>query len=235
MDSNLRCGPQGSQTQMPRRTRQELSKHVNHSDLRLQEHLRHPINCWENKHTNIYAYIYIYKHIWKEIESEVTQPCPTLCKPMDYSLPLSSVCEIFQARVLEWVAISFSRGSSRLRDRTRVSCTVERCFTSESPGKSRTHIHVYIMSGECVISLVLSHHVKNLKPSDRPSALSSRTDPVGQISGAAQFYLENKRKIPPRGMRACRPKRHEKKRRESEPRPLGSSLYALLLPRACPM
>ena len=154
---------------------------------------------------------------------------------MDYSLPLSSVREIFQARVLEWVAISFSRGSSRLRDWTRVSCTVDRCFTSESPGKSRTHIHVYIMSGECVISLVLSHHIKNLKPSDRPSALSSRTDPVGQISGAAQFYLENKRKIPPRGMRACRPKRHEKKRRESEPRPLGSSLYALLLPRACPM
>ena len=38
--------------------------------------------------------------------------CPTLCNPMDCSLPGSSVHGIFQARVLEWVAISFSRGSS---------------------------------------------------------------------------------------------------------------------------
>ena len=42
-------------------------------------------------------------------ESEVTQSCPTLCDPMDYSLPGSSIRGIFQARVLEWVAISFSR------------------------------------------------------------------------------------------------------------------------------
>ena len=42
-------------------------------------------------------------------ESEVAQLCPTLCDPMDCSLPGSSVHGIFQARVLEWVAISFSR------------------------------------------------------------------------------------------------------------------------------
>ena len=41
-------------------------------------------------------------------ESEVTQSCPTLCDPMDCSLPGSSVHGIFQARVLEWVAIAFS-------------------------------------------------------------------------------------------------------------------------------
>ena len=41
-------------------------------------------------------------------ESEVAQLCPTLCDPIDYSLPGSSVHGIFQARVLEWVAISFS-------------------------------------------------------------------------------------------------------------------------------
>ena len=45
-------------------------------------------------------------------ESEVAQLCPTLCEPMDCSLPGFSVHGIFQARVLEWVAISFSRGSS---------------------------------------------------------------------------------------------------------------------------
>ena len=47
-------------------------------------------------------------------------------------LPGSSVHGIFQARVLEWVAISFSRGSSQPRDRTQVSCTAGRCFTEES-------------------------------------------------------------------------------------------------------
>ena len=48
---------------------------------------------------------------------------------MDCSLPGSSVHGIFQAIVLEWIAISFSRGSSRPRDRTRVSHIVDRCFT----------------------------------------------------------------------------------------------------------
>ena len=43
--------------------------------------------------------------------SEVTQSCPTLCDPMDCNLPGSSVRGIFQAGVLEWVAIAFSRGS----------------------------------------------------------------------------------------------------------------------------
>ena len=64
-----------------------------------------------------------------ESESEVAQSCPTLRYPMDYILPGSSVHGIFQARVLEWVAVSFSRGSSRPRDQTRVSCTAGRHFT----------------------------------------------------------------------------------------------------------
>ena len=48
--------------------------------------------------------------------SEVAQSCPTLSDPMDCSLPGSSVHGVFQARVLEWGAISFSRGSSQPRD-----------------------------------------------------------------------------------------------------------------------
>ena len=55
--------------------------------------------------------------------------CPTLCDPMDCSLPGSSIHGIFQAKVLEWVAISFSRGSSWPRDQTRVSHIVGRCST----------------------------------------------------------------------------------------------------------
>ena len=54
---------------------------------------------------------------------------------MDCSLPRSSVHGIFQARVLEWVAISFSRGSSPPRDQTWVSRIVGRRFTIEPPGK----------------------------------------------------------------------------------------------------
>ena len=46
-----------------------------------------------------------------DIESEVAQSCLTLCDPVDYSLLGSSVHGILQARILEWVAICFSRGS----------------------------------------------------------------------------------------------------------------------------
>ena len=62
-------------------------------------------------------------------ESEVSQLCPTLSDPMDCSLPGSSVHGIFQAIILEWIAISFSKESSRPRDRTRVSHIVDRRFT----------------------------------------------------------------------------------------------------------
>ena len=64
-----------------------------------------------------------------ESESEVAQSCLTLCDPMDCSPPGSSVHGIFQAGVLEWVAVSFSKGSSQPRDRTQVSHTAGRCFT----------------------------------------------------------------------------------------------------------
>ena len=72
-----------------------------------------------------------------ESESEVAQSCPTLCDPMDFSLPGFSIHGILQARVLECVAISFSKGSSRPRDWTRVSHIPGRCFnlwaTREAP------------------------------------------------------------------------------------------------------
>ena len=52
----------------------------------------------------------------------VAQLCPTLCDPMDCSLPGSSVHGILLARILEWVAMPSSRGSSQPRDQTGVSC-----------------------------------------------------------------------------------------------------------------
>ena len=59
----------------------------------------------------------------------VVQLCTTLCNPVNYSPPGSSVNGILQARIMEWVAIPFSRGSSWLRDRPPVSCIAGRFFT----------------------------------------------------------------------------------------------------------
>ena len=58
--------------------------------------------------------------------SEVGQSCPTPLDPMDCKLPCSSIHGIFQARILEWVAISFSRRSFQPRNWTQVSCIVGR-------------------------------------------------------------------------------------------------------------
>ena len=62
------------------------------------------------------------------------QSCPTLCDPMDCS-PLSfSVHGIIQTRILEWVAIPFSRGSSQPRNWTQVSCIIGRFYCLSSQG-----------------------------------------------------------------------------------------------------
>ena len=60
---------------------------------------------------------------------KVAQSCPTLCNPMDCSLPGSSVHRILQARILKWVTIPFSRGSSQPRDQTQVSHIAVKFFT----------------------------------------------------------------------------------------------------------
>ena len=65
---------------------------------------------------------------WIACESEVAQLCLILCDPVDCSLPGSSVHGILQASILEWVAISLSRGSSWPRDRSWVSCIGGRRF-----------------------------------------------------------------------------------------------------------
>ena len=66
--------------------------------------------------------------IWCDV-TLVTQSCPTLCDPMDCSLPGSSVLGIFQARTLEWLAIAFSRGCPQPRNWSRVSHSAGTVFT----------------------------------------------------------------------------------------------------------
>ena len=65
----------------------------------------------------------------EKVQVLVAQLCPSLWDTMDCSLQGSSVHEILQARILEWATIPFSRGSSRLRDWTRVSCIASGFFT----------------------------------------------------------------------------------------------------------
>ena len=83
-----------------------------------------------------------------------TQSCLTLCDPMDCSPPGFSVHGILQARILECVAISFSRGSSRPRDQTHVSCIAGGLFTTEPPGKPHSKF-TYILL--CLSFFFLNH------------------------------------------------------------------------------
>ena len=91
-------------------------------------------------------------YMQSETETEVAQSCPTLCNPMYCSLPCSSIHGIFQARILEWVAISFSRGSSQPKDWTRVSCIVGRHFTVWATREAS-----YMQSTSCKTPGWLSH------------------------------------------------------------------------------
>ena len=100
-------------------------------------------NFWYSSCPNIYILRYIsllllswLSHVW------------LFCNPMDRSLPGSSAHGISKVRILEWVAISFSRGSFQPRDQTCVSCLAGGFFTTEPPGKSQgTHyfIRVYFI------------------------------------------------------------------------------------------
>ena len=85
------------------------------------------------------------------------QLCPTLCNHMDSSLPGSSVRGIFQATMLEQVAISFSRGSSRLRDRTHISCIS--CI-------GRQFLYLLSHGGSPLIELIVCKRVLSFKKTE---------------------------------------------------------------------
>ena len=88
----------------------------------------------------------------------VAQSCRTLCNSVDCSLPGFSVHGILQARILEWVTISFSRGSSRPRDRTQVSHIGGRHFnlwaTREDYINSCSSIRLYTIGYFCHVVIV---------------------------------------------------------------------------------
>ena len=123
-------------------------------------------------------------------ESEFVQSCPTLCGPMDCSLPGSSLHGVLQARVLEWVAISFSRGSSQPRDRTWASCIPGRHFNlwDESVllafSRERTAIaitlqeegHSWTMKNSLTSKVTIQKHCRSSQRWDPISGHSFPTD-----------------------------------------------------------
>ena len=94
--------------------------------------------------------------------NKVAQSCPTLCDPVDGSLPGFSIHGILQAKILEWVTISFSRGSSRPRDRT---CTAQEAdaLTSEPPGKPKV-IYIYMYIYIQILSVIGFYEIQNIVP-----------------------------------------------------------------------
>ena len=102
--------------------------------------------------------------------SEVAQSCPTLCDPRDCSLLGSSVHVIFQTRILEWVAISFSRVSSQPRDQTRVSCIVGRHFHHLSPQKD---LYQHTTTPRTDVFSVLHPTAGHCRPTPPPRLLDS--------------------------------------------------------------
>ena len=80
------------------------------------------------------------------MESSTCSVGLTLYNPMDYSMPGSSVHGIFSSRILEWVAISFPRGSSQPRDQTCVSCIAGRHFYCLATGEASIIMYILYVS-----------------------------------------------------------------------------------------
>ena len=97
--------------------------------------LRKFINCFINFLLCVKFEHAIHNHHYAAAAKSL-QSCPTLCDPRDGSPPGFPVPGILQASTLEWVAISFSRGSSQFRNWTHVSCLASGFFTTEPPGKT---------------------------------------------------------------------------------------------------
>ena len=92
----------------------------------------------------------------------VAKLCPTLCHPMNCSTPGSSVHGILQARILEWVAVPFSKGSSQPRNWTGVSCIASRFFTNWAIREAQVGQVSPGWSGQVAILLIRYHRLGGL-------------------------------------------------------------------------
>ena len=99
----------------------------NHYPLQYLEEFPGLYSPWGHKESDMAEWLSLHFHMCVCVL--VAQSCLTLCNPTDCSLPGSFVHGLSHARTLEWVAISFPRGSSQPRDQTCVSCIARGFFT----------------------------------------------------------------------------------------------------------
>ena len=123
------------------------------------------------------------------LKIEVSQPCPTLWDPKDYSLPGFSVHGIFQARIPEWVAIPFSRGSSQRRDQTQVSHIVGRHFTLWATREAQECSNYHTIA-------LISHASKVIPKFSKPSFNSTWTKNLQMFKLVLGKAEEPKIKLP---------------------------------------
>ena len=133
---------------------------------------------------------FLYLLMWKNIKVLVAQSCLTLCNPMNCSPPGASVHGILQARILEWVAIPFSRWSSRSRDQTWPFCIGRRVlyhlsYQGSPPLKQRLKVKVsWEAQLICDMSRLLCPRLLEWSPSKMVPAPFLRTS-----YKSASFYL----------------------------------------------
>ena len=126
-----------------------------------------------SSHTNTHTHPEILSHFYNLMKVKV-KLCPTLCDLIDCSLPGSSIRVIFQARVLEWVAISFSRGYTWPRDWTRVSCIVGRRFTVWATREALNHSSFQFSHSVCpTLCNPMNRSTPGIRPSSSPRVHSN--------------------------------------------------------------
>ena len=104
----------------------------------------------------------------------------THCNSMDCSPPGSSVHGISQARILEWVAISFSKGSSQPRGQTCISCLAYRFFTTEPPGKPLNGLLVSKTEFLCFLK-VWAPRFRRLEQEDSHRLRTRKPEPTSPV------------------------------------------------------
>ena len=97
-------------------------------------HSRHSVNTFIHSVMIEHWKLCEYEYMGSDSMKSDAQSCPTLCNPMNYT-----VHGILQAKILEWVAFPFSRGSSQPRDQSQVSRTAGRFFTSWATREAQEH------------------------------------------------------------------------------------------------
>ena len=111
-----------------------------------------------------------------EVCAKSLQPCPTLGNPMDCSPPGSSVHGTLQARIMEWVDISFSRGPSPSKDRTPVFCIAGSFFTDQATRETQ-HLCLKDQYCGCFLEVDLDAAIQGRYSLSRETGLDVKPNP----------------------------------------------------------